>query len=102
MSILHTVNRSPFQDRTLASCLGAVAPGCGVLLIEDGVYAARAGGHDAHLILDVAQRARVFALDADLQARGISRTELLEDVRVVDYGGFVQLVCEFDKMLAWF
>ena len=78
------------------------SPDCALLLIEDGVYAACASGNSAHLIRDAAQKIQVYALDADLQARGIARTGILERVQVVDYRGFVALACEYDKVLAWF
>ena len=41
--MLHIVNKSPTQTRSLESCLRMVMPEHAVLLIEDGVYAAIAG-----------------------------------------------------------
>ena len=38
--LLHTVNKSPFERNSLESCLRVAEDGAGVLLIEDGVYAA--------------------------------------------------------------
>ena len=102
MAILHTVNRSAYQDGSLISCLKVAAPDCAVLLLEDGAYAACATGKIAHLIGDAPVQIQVYALDADLQARGIINTEMLERVQVVDYAGFVRLACEYDKVLAWF
>ena len=102
MAILHTVSRSPYQDEALASCLKVALPGCAVLLLENAVYAARASGGFATLMSDAAVPIRVYALDADLQARGVANGELLECVRVVDYSGFVRLACEYDQVLAWF
>ncbi|MGD8498050.1 MAG: sulfurtransferase complex subunit TusB, partial [Chromatiales bacterium] len=43
MSMLHTVNKSPFDRNTLDACLRLAKPGSAVLLIEDGVYAATKG-----------------------------------------------------------
>ena len=43
MSTLHTVNKSPFGNGTLLSCLNHCKPGDAVLLIEDGVYGALQG-----------------------------------------------------------
>ena len=45
--MLHIVNKSPSQTRTLASCLRLAQDGSAVLLIEDGVYAATRGNADA-------------------------------------------------------
>ena len=43
MSMLHTVNKSPFEKTTFESCLRHAMPGDAVLLFEDGVYAAVKG-----------------------------------------------------------
>ncbi len=43
MSILHTVNKSPFEKNNLESCLRYAKSGSAILLIEDGIYAALAG-----------------------------------------------------------
>ncbi len=102
MAILHTVNRSAAGGESLTSCLRTVAAGSGVFLMEDGVYAARASGRDAHVLSVLDENVRLYALQADLQARGIAPGELLERVQIVDYGDFVDLTCEYDKVLAWF
>ncbi len=102
MAILHTVNRSGSSGESLAGCLRTIVSGAGVLLLEDGVYAARAAGPDAQLLSAVGDSVRLFALQADLQARGIAPAELIERVQVVDYDEFVGLTCEYDKVLAWF
>jgi tRNA 2-thiouridine synthesizing protein B len=96
------VNRSASAGECLASCLRSAVSGSGVLLMEDGVYAARAGGQDAQLLCGLDERIQIYALQADLQARGITPAELLGRVQVVDYSGFVVLSCEYDKVLAWF
>jgi len=38
--MLHIVNKSPFENSSLDSCLRVAAKGAALLLIEDGVYAA--------------------------------------------------------------
>ena len=76
-------------------------PGSGVLLLEDGVYAAVIDGAAAALLSAAPERTHVYALAADLAARGIDEGTLLAGVRVVDYEGFVDLACEYDKVQAW-
>jgi len=76
-------------------------PGSGVLLLEDGVYAAVADSAAAALLSALPERVRVYALAADLMARGIDAATVLDDVRVVDYEGFVDLACQYDKVQAW-
>jgi len=39
-TLLHLVNKSPFERNALDSCLRLAAPGSSILLIEDRVYAA--------------------------------------------------------------
>lgn len=43
MTLLHTVNKSPFESNTFDICLGYAKDGSTILLIEDGVYAATTG-----------------------------------------------------------
>ena len=44
MSMLHTVNKSPFESNSLEICLKHAKDGHDILLIEDGVYAVSKGG----------------------------------------------------------
>lgn len=101
MTTLHTVNRSPQAAPALASCLRVALPGHGILLIEDGVYAAVAVDAGAPALRDAAPELCVYALSADLAARGIDVGTLLDGVQVIDYEGFVDLACHYDKVLAW-
>ncbi len=97
MSMLHVVNKSPYERNSLDACIGYCKDGDAVLLIEDGVYAAMKVGSSAAKLhgLDVA------ALGADLAARGISEDKLAEGIKVVDYAGFVDLVEAKDKVQSW-
>lgn len=101
MSILHTVNKSPFEKSTFKSCLDHARSGDAVLLIEDGVYAATSGTAAAKLIAGRNGEVALYALGADLAARGISKRSVIEGISVVDYGGFVDLVTEHDVSQAW-
>lgn len=97
MSMLHVVNKSPYERNSLDTCVGYCKEGDVVLLIEDGVYAAMKVGSAAAKLdgLDVS------ALGPDLAARGISEDKLVEGVKVVDYAGFVDLVESTDKVQSW-
>ncbi len=48
--MLHTVNKSPFQNSALENCLRLVRDGDVILLLEDGVYASAAGTVKSSLI----------------------------------------------------
>jgi tRNA 2-thiouridine synthesizing protein B len=97
--ILHTVNKSPYADKTLHSCLKAANDNDTLLLIEDGVYGALKEGEFSDLVDSAGPR--IVALVADLEARGLM-DRLLNSVDTVDYAGFVELTLAHDKVVSWF
>ena len=99
--MLHTVNRSPFEKNSLESALRLAKPGSALLLLEDAVYAAVVGTVLEDRMREAARRLRVHVLGPDLQARGLEEGALIEGIGVVDYGGFVDLAVENDKVQAW-
>ncbi len=101
MSILHTVNKSPFERDALDSCLEFATEGAAVLLFEDGIYGAIEGTRVAPRVSDALGRLRIFVLGPDLRARGFSADRVIEGIKVVDYDGFVDLAAENDKVQAW-
>jgi tRNA 2-thiouridine synthesizing protein B len=96
--MLHTVNKSPFQNSSLENCLRVAQQGDVILLLEDGVYAASAGTAKSSLIEQAVKQCMVYAIDADLKARGLAN--LIKEVRVASYGDFVDLV-EQHPVHAW-
>lgn len=97
--MLHTVNKSPYQDVALESCLRFVQPGDALLLFEDGVYGAAAGSGKSSLVEGaMKQKVEVYALSADLKARAVK--DLVAGVKITDYAGFVDLV-ERHKVHSW-
>jgi len=98
--MLHIVNKSPSQTRTLDGCLRLALPGHALLLIEDGVYAATARGPAAAALREAAGRLKVYALQPDLDARGMAGA-LLEGVTPIGYDGFVDLVAEHATSHSW-
>ncbi len=101
MTILHTVNKSPFERNNLDSCLGHAQPGDAILLMEDAVFAAMTGTAVAGKIADAAKTFRVHVLGPDLKARGFDATHVVEGITVVDYGGFVDLAAQNKTVNAW-
>lgn len=97
MSMLHIVNKSPYERNSLSTAAGLMKDGDTLLLIEDGVYAAVKGGAAAAKL----EGKTVSVLGADLAARGIGVDKLVDGVSVVDYGGFVDLVESTDKSQSW-
>jgi tRNA 2-thiouridine synthesizing protein B len=98
--MLHTVNKSPFENGTLQACLRFALPGSAVLLIEDGVYAAARDTAVATLVREALARVAIYALRPDLEARGM-QDRVMDGVRLVDYAGFVDLVAAHSAVQSW-
>jgi tRNA 2-thiouridine synthesizing protein B len=101
MSTLHTVNKSPFSNGTLLSCLNHAKDGDAILMIEDGVYGAAKGTAMADAVTARIGAVTVFVLEGDIAARGLNTARLIEGITPVDYAGFVALAAEHDRTQAW-
>ncbi len=101
MSTLHTVNKSAYERNALKSCLDHALPGDAILLIEDGVLAARKGGSIAPALTAAKASCKIYALGPDLAARGIVAGQVLEGIETVDYAGFVDLAAGASRVCAW-
>ncbi len=97
--MLHTVNKSSFERNSLKSCLNTIDNTSVILLIEDGVISA-AKNTNSPMIADLAAQGRVYALQGDVEARGIS-SKLADNIKLVDYAGFVDLVVEHGTTVSW-
>ncbi len=97
MSILHTVNSSPFQTFALQQCLGLLNDKDTLLLIEDAVIAS----HGKHSLYDelalLSEQGLLMVLSADLDARGIDN----KIGKKCSYGDFVNLVATHQSQMAW-
>ena len=97
MSILHLMNKSPYETANLDTCVDFMREGDAMLLIEDAVYAAMKSGKASARLggLDVS------VLGPDLAARGIGEDKLADGVKVIGYEEFVDLAAEKDKVQSW-
>ena len=124
LSTLHTVNKSAFSSDALASCLRMARSGDVILLMEDGVYNAvqasalvgaglardalpanqsRAGLYAlGYAPTESFESVRIYALQEDLQARGIAVGQLAAHVEPISYADFVSLVCTHARTVSWF
>ena len=98
--MLHIVNKSPFEKTTLESCLRIARPGSALLLIEDAVYAAAKGNAIEGRMREAAESLAVYALAPDLEARGM-KDSTIDGIRLIDYGGFVDLVTAHETVQSW-
>jgi len=101
MSMLHMVNKSPFEKNSLDTCLRLVKENSALLLIEDGVYAALKGTANEEKMVTAAKKVKVYALGPDLRARGLDDGKIIDGIEVVDYSGFVDLTAEHDTVQSW-
>jgi len=98
MTTLHVISSSPFSDNRLSSCLRLLGHGDGLLLCGDGTYAAQPGTSHAEALRALGGGIALFALDEDLEARGLPSADWLQQI---DYPGFVALAVRFDKVNSW-
>ena len=96
--MLYTINKSPLMFGNLKSVLRVAPKGDPILLYEDGVYAAASGTASESLIAEAIENHPVYALKADVEARGLAT--LTEGIQVIDYDGFVELV-EQHHVVPW-
>lgn len=97
--MLHIVNQSPYRSNSLASCLRMARAGHALLLTEDGVYAASAASAASEAMAACAGL-RLYALEPDVQARGLAG-RVAEGITLVDYAGFVALAAEHPTSHSW-
>lgn len=99
--MLHTVNKSPFEKDSLATCLRLAKPASDILLIEDAVYAALTGTRMETEVKHALRKFSIYALKPDLEARGLKNKDLIEGIKLTDYCGFVDLAVNNDKTQTW-
>ncbi len=101
MATLHTVNKSPFQNQTLISCLGHAKAGDSVLLLEDGVYGAMSGNAMSEVVAGMGANVKLFVLGSDVTARGIDAGRIAEGITLVNYEEFVDMAASCDRVQNW-
>jgi len=105
--LLHTVNKSAFDNSALDDCLAVVSPNDAILLIENGVYGALDNSpselaHIKNIKQLSASGTRFYVLQADCEARGLNSTALLAAFKTVDDAGFVALAAEASAIQSWY
>ncbi len=96
MSSLHTISRSP-SSLLFESCCTLLQDGDGVLFIEDGIYYSTQQDQARPSLPEI----KLYCLREDAIARGMLERKSA-DIETIDYQGFVQLCCEYDKVISWF
>jgi tRNA 2-thiouridine synthesizing protein B len=95
--ILNTYNKNDITSTSLAACLATIGASDALLLLEDGVYAALPS---AGLLTRMPEGVRLYVLQEDLAARGIS-DRICPDFNRIDYREFVALTLQYSKLVNW-
>lgn len=97
--ILHTVNKSPFSNSSFVDCVTRCSSSDSILLIEDGIYAGQRDSVYSNYLTD--SDIRYFALQADVQARGLM-SKLHQAVTLIDDRAFVDLCTQHKSVQSWY
>jgi tRNA 2-thiouridine synthesizing protein B len=101
MSMLHIVNKSPFEKVSFGSCLNHVSAGDSVLMIEDAAVGALDGTSFSEQLKAAMGDVSVYVLGGDLAARGLSEDRMIDGIKTVDYAGFVDLTVKNETTQSW-
>ncbi len=101
MSVLHIINKSPFEKNSLDTCLRLAKKRSTILFIEDAIYATQKNTAVAAKVDAAVGKHSVYALKPDLDARGIDKNTIIDGISLVDYEGFVQLATENSGVQSW-
>lgn len=99
--MLHILRHSPHSESRFASCLRAINSGQSLLLIEDAVYGLLPGTTGRNSLEFLPAAVSLYALDTDLQARGMALDDLPSRVRIINYTMMVELCVEHAKAVSW-
>jgi len=97
--ILHTVNKSPFSDNTLAQCLARASEKDAIVLLDDGVYSILAKHNCSQ---GIQQLSACYAISDDVAARGLDSLAQLPNIQLIHYDDFVELATQFDIVQSWY
>ncbi|MEH6455153.1 MAG: sulfurtransferase complex subunit TusB [Cocleimonas sp.] len=101
MSMLHIVNKSPFEKNSFKSCLVHAKAGDSILMIEDAAVGAIKNSTFSDELTSALNDKKVYVLGGDLAARGIDQTRMIDGIEVVDYVGFVDLTVNNETTQSW-
>ncbi len=96
--MLFTLNTPALTTNSLDSLLHVAPAGALILLYEDGVYAAMEGAASADKVKAALKDHPLYALDADIEARGLKA--IITGIKIINYDGFVELV-EQHEVVPW-
>lgn len=100
MSTVFTLSKAWHDSVWLFEQLAYASQGDAIVLLQDAVLAAHSEITLASFLAKCeAVDVKVFALQEDCQMRGVDNK--YTKLNLIDYAGFVALVCQYDKQVAW-
>lgn len=94
LHLLNTVNG-------LDKCLHALSPNAHLLLFEEGVYCGIHESDPAEKLQATTKTLTLYALESDLQSRGLTAEMMIPSIQLIDYSGFVKLTEQYPSVCAW-
>ena len=101
MNMLHTINKSPFENSTASSCIKLCTKDSSILFIEDGVISVMKSTKFSETIENALKEFKMYVLKPDLEARGLPLNNVIEGVEIVGYDEFVDLTTEHKTVQSW-
>lgn len=99
--MLHILRHSPYGETRFACCLRSINAGQALLLIEEAVYGLLPGTNTRDSLEYLPASIALYALDVDLQARGLALDDVSGRVRIINYAMMVELCVERTKVVNW-
>ena len=100
MTTVFTLSKAWHDSVWLYEQMAFASNGDAIMLLQDGVLSAHSAIALASFLAKCdAMGIRVYALQEDCQMRGIEKK--YPQLELLDYAGFVELVCQHDKQVAW-
>ena len=100
MSTLFTISSAWHDSIWLHEQLAFANQDDAILLMQDGVLSTHSLVNLASFVAKCStQNIKIYALTEDCLMRGVDNK--YSEILLVDYAGFVELACEYDKQVAW-
>lgn len=99
--MLHILRHSPGSETRFASCLRGLGAQQSLLLIEDAVYGLLPRSRTLNSLLILPGSVRLYAMEADVLARGLALDDLPDRVKIISYADMVKLCVDHKKVVSW-
>lgn len=99
--MLHILRHSPHSESRFGSCLRAINSGQSLLLIEEAVYGLLPGTSARNALEYLPASVSLYALEMDLQARGLALDDLPPRVTIINHPMLVELCVQHSKVISW-